>query len=222
MITRVYFDFCETLVDIQSADEFVRYVMRVERVNMFYRFCLTLLVTKLGSKITSKLFSNKFNTKYWALKHLEGVEFEKMEYYSENFSKILKDKFLISSVYEELLSYKRQGCEVVIVSGGYDIYISKMFPGIVDKVVATKLNFDGKVFTGEIDGLDCLSDNKIIMIDKCCGPRSKTSETVVYSDSETDLPLFSLGDKKVVVSKNIAKKWVLKYESFEEKIWRSN
>ena len=110
---------------------------------------------------------------------------------------------------------------MVIVSGGYGIYIRLFFSSVVDKVIATEIDFVNSKCTGRFSGVDCLGGNKLEKLYKYIdNEKIDYDNSYVFSDSKTDLPLFSLAKNKIVVSKNNSKRWVGEQnEKFIEKIW---
>ena len=93
----------------------------------------------------------------------------------------------------------------MIVSGGYDIYL-KYFAqdyGIAD-VIATKIKMKDGICKGSFDGIDCLWENKLTLLNAYCiqqGIQIDQEQSYAYSDSRSDLPLLSYVAHPVVVKR---------------------
>lgn len=96
--------------------------------------------------------------------------------------------------YNRFLKYPKQ--ERLIISASPEIYLHKVFPN--EKIIGTSLKFKA----GKVTGLDfnCYSNNKL---DKLLELYPKSEIKEVYSDSNSDLPLFRISEKyyKVVNGK---------------------
>ena len=110
------------------------------------------------------------------------------------FEQIIKPS-LIPEIQDEIKQRQKEGYRIVIVSGGYSIYIKHFMEyigGSADDVLATPLLFTNGKFTGKM-GLDCMAENKISYIKKRF--KQENIYSVAYSDSPTDLPLFDYSNE---------------------------
>ena len=114
------------------------------------------------------------------------------------FEQIIKPS-LIPEIQDEIKQRQKEGYRIVIVSGGYSIYIKHFMEyigGSADDVLATPLLFTNGKFTGKM-GLDCMAENKISYIKKRF--KQENIYSVAYSDSPTDLPLFDYSNEAYYV-----------------------
>lgn len=210
------FDFCETLVDLQSADEFISFCLF--KNNRLIRYTIFNILNNFAlKKIIRKLFLYDINPKKIGLLFLKGINLKDFYDLSSDFVSVLDD-CAINESFRLLKKHKENGDLVVIASGGFDIYIELFLVGKVDIVLATKLLFKDGVFSGGIDGAECLGEEKVKRIRDVLSPNDFDSISI-YSDSETDLPIFLLGHNRVVVSKGKKKHWVKKYCGMNEIVW---
>lgn len=192
-----FFDFCDTIVNVQSADLFAQFVYRkntnliLSLINFLHR--LFFRIIKMNGYINKRLHLFK----------LKGISKQKLidlslDYYNEHIRVNLN-----KTVIEALRYHQSKNHKVVIVSGGYKIYIdhfAKEFS--VDEVLATDLNFNKGLFTGKIAGRDCLGFEKNLRILELFRLEEfDLINSYVYSDSLTDYPLFSLVGNRVFVCK---------------------
>lgn len=217
------FDFCETLVRFQTADAFVDYVRRIignrkmcwlESVfSLFDRFHILdiLDATTRGNYSLSKRF------KLIQLRNIESQLLEKLSY--QYYHDMIKPG-LISVVVDELIEKKKDGFEIILVSGGYDIYLKHFASEYgVRLVLSSKIKMKKGVCTGMMDGKDCMNDNKVKCLNSTFDRNSVFS--VAYSDSESDLPMLNWANLSYVISKDKSQNWA-KYNNLKEIIWDSS
>jgi HAD superfamily hydrolase (TIGR01490 family) len=208
------FDFCETLVNFQTADRFCRFVLekkskkRIIKLDSFFsRFKVYGLFAKLGVKNLQKRI---------LLSGFRGIEVSEMHHMALIFLKDIIEPRLNANVYALFKNHLANGDYVVINSGGYEPYL-KIFAEqhLVKKLFATKLETKDDLCTGKIDGMDCLGIEKVIRMQNDGVLNQSYKDVFVYSDSITDRPIFNLGTKKyAVVSDNKVPLWATK-DNFE-------
>lgn len=214
------FDFCETLVNFQTADAYVDYVreirqtklmLRKERVQILLRKAKLI---QIFEKITQGRYSINKRIKLWQLRGIKSKELESLSY-SFYQNKIRPN--LIPELNNILKILQKEGYEVYVVSGGYDIYLKFFIAEFNLKgCISSQIKMVNGICTGRMSGLDCLRTNKTILLNKYFGVKPKYS--IAFSDSITDLPLLQWVDKGCVVSKNKHQSWSDKY-NLEEIIW---
>lgn len=197
------FDFCDTLIGMQTANRFVSFAYKYNRrldtiANEFIRI--------LGRK-SKLLFGNRH--KRWQLKQIKGISVDKMQQivkdYVEN-EVILKEN---KKIVDRLKWHKEKGHIIAIVSGGFSEYI-KYYAKIydVDYVIATDLEIKNEVYTGRIDGIDCMGINKIEKLKNILNLNEFDLEkSYAYSDHISDIPLLCLVGNSYVVNFGQDIKW---------------
>ena len=82
--------------------------------------------------------------------------------------------------------------------------------------MSSQIEFKNGVCTGLIKGLDCMRNNKVVLLNN----KYKRTDffSVAYSDSITDLPFLKWVDEGWVVSKYKSQLWPKKY-ALKEIIW---
>lgn len=214
------FDFCETLVNIQTANAFVKYVrikhptLWASLLNAFYVF----LVRVRFWNFTYRLFPKQSIDKRFYLLQLKGISLDILEKVAFDFyNEIIKSHF-IDKVLDELKSRQKNGYKIAIISGGYDLYLKYFCHEYkVDNLICSNIGFDYyKRCLGAIEGKDCMYDEKVIKILNT--PKINLVNSIAYSDSITDLPFLNLATEAVVISHLQSQSWVRKY-NFKEIIW---
>ena len=215
-----FFDFCETLVNFQTADAFVDFVRektqnpRMLRVKKWTDLLVRIKLIKLVEKLTRYRLSINKKLVLWQLK---GFEYSVLDLLAEEYYKYrIKPNFIIPIV-QELLARKSEGYEIVLVSGGYSIYLKYFAHEYgISNVISSTIGFENNVCTGRFGSIDCLFENKTKLLNQQYDKNALQS--VAYSDSKSDIPLFKWANEGYVVSHNISQRWINNYK-LNEIIW---
>lgn len=204
----VLFDFCDTIVGFQTANRYVRYVVKNHSIisvkirHIIYIFLLKLHIIKL----LEFLYPEKNVQKRILLWQLKNMKKDVLENAAKEFYVKSIKKNLITKTINELHKYISEGVTIAIVSGGYDIYI-KYFAldfGIdLENILANKLVFKDNIFTGTFD-IDCMGNTKVKLLNRQF--QKEDFYILAYSDSESDLPMLTWAHEGYVISKTPA--WI--------------
>lgn len=214
------FDFCETIANFQTADAYVDFVReklqnkRMCRLERMQNCLRKLKLIQVIDKLTKYRYSINKRIKLYQLRGQSYFELRELalEYYQER----IRPNF-IPSMLEKLLKLKEQGYSVLLVSGGYDIYLQYF----VDEfaligLISTKVEFKDDVCTGKFDGIDCLRGGKIELLNQFF--KEKPNYSVAFSDSISDLPFLKWVNEGFVVSHNKHQIWS-EINNLKEIIW---
>jgi len=193
------FDFCETLVNYQTADYYVEYTLKKYNRIIFYKKITEMPIIK---DVIERNWKIRKKLRLFFLKGLSEKQMQEAakEYYLE-FIKPNSFPYMIKMIKE----YQDKEYSTYIVSGGYGIYINEYVKEYgLDGVIANEFKYTEKkgikIFSGFIQGKDCMDYEKIdrlIQLFKNC----KIDASISYSDSLSDLPLLKWTDTGVLVSK---------------------
>ncbi len=216
------FDFCETLVNFQTADEYVFFVVQNTQnadVQRKYQFYKLLRKTKL-IKIMDLFWLKGSLNKRWILSLCKGLPETEMESLAKKYYENRLKPAFIKETIEELKHLKSLDYKIYIVSGGYDIYLKYFADDFgVDEVISTEIKFENGMCQGKFANEDCLKKQKICYLN-AKEIRKEADYVVAYSDSITDMPMLKWADKGVVVSKDKSRAWAKK-AAMEELIWEN-
>ena len=200
---------------MQSADSFIDFVRdkTPSHKRNLLEFLRSLLAKLKFFSVINKLFPSNNIHKKFKLLQLSGIPKSTIEELSKNYyENVLKDK-LIPKIINELKQKQSIGYRIIILSGGYTIYI-KHFAKTVDinnsDIIATDICFDKKdICKGIFQGVDCMNENKIIKIKKKIKDIDEFNldASYAYSDSISDLPLLNFVGNGIVVAKS-KQKWM--------------
>ena len=190
------FDFCETLVNFQTADYFVEYTLKKYQQNRFYQ-CLV-----------DNRNIDLFLAKHWMFRkklhlyQMKGLTKKQIDFAAEEFYQkyIVPNQF--PSMNNLIREYKERDYEVYIVSGGYEPYIRYYaLENNIDGIIANEFLYNTKnIFSGLLTQKDCMGKEKVIRLNQVFN-RVQIEKSVSYSDSLSDLPILKWADKGVLVSK---------------------
>ena len=210
----ILYDFCGTLVDFQTANAFVLYASKCLHIRRslidFFRIALyhTHLMP-LANSVYSKMSVNKALLLY----RLKGYEFSTLDTIAREFYDTQIKPHLIPQTIQRLKADINEGKTVAIISGGYDIYLKYFIEEFkIPFLICTKLQFINNIFTGKIIGKDCMGQEKVTRLhDHIPIIKSSTDKIslTLYSDSETDIPLFNECDNRIVIiNGNETPEWI--------------
>ena len=196
------FDFCDTLVSFQTANEFVRfYVKNYASFGVKIKHILYIILSILKIIDRLELKSNDHSAKkrllLWQLK---GCHKSKMEFVAKEFYQKCIRPRIINETLMELKQKQADNWRIFIVSGGYDIYINffAIEYGIeLTNIIANHLLFKNEKFIGKYD-LNCMGEEKVKLLKNKIN--RENSFVIAYSDSLSDLPMLNWADEAYVVA----------------------
>lgn len=214
------FDFCETLVKFQSADKFIKYVKVKEHIKPNYFYIISNVLEK--TKLSAILFRLHINiNKFLLLKSLQGISEDCINKNAQLYYNEIVRPNIIQDVLYELKNKQKSGYRIIIVSGGYDVYLKYFKEEFnIDDLICSTLQFNNKTFTGRLNGPDCIGKEKIRLLKEKFDITNdlKNWDSISYSDSKSDLPLLNFTKKSIVVTHQ-SSRWALKHK-FKILIWK--
>jgi HAD superfamily phosphoserine phosphatase-like hydrolase len=200
----IAFDFCKTLVNKQTADDFLIYCIQNTPREKIY-----LVLRKFVG-----VFRKSINEKKFLLFFLFGLSLKKIQTKGAEYAKQLKDNFSN----DQLDSFMKLACssnkEIYIISGGFDYYI-RPYSDFYDykiKVLSNEMRFLFGLCLGVIYGKDCMRDEKVKRLHKL---NVDLSNFIFFSDCISDLPLLKISKSAIVVSENNSQAWVKNFNFVE-------
>lgn len=200
-----FYDFCETLVPYQSADAYVKYVLKHHNTFMTQLRHKFYILLKICHLLQIYLRIIRTSHKEYYLRQLKGLPESVMREQAKAFYDECVVPKLVPETYSMMQSLQKEGYRVVLVSGGYDVYLRYFAADnniADDDLLATELIFVNGVFTGMM-GQDCMNENKILRIEKKFNREDIYS--IAISDSPSDFPLLKWVDEAYLVQKRSAK-----------------
>ena len=186
----LYVDFCGTVTFPGTLKKFCRYV---------------LLKNGLFSKMYYYLHLILYN-KYLKIKQIDlfvpfnNMPYELLENYSLEFFNIYINKNLNKKTINLINRYKDAGYYIVIISGGLTNYIKHINKIVnIDHIIAKEFFVHKNRIKSEFSTGTVFQNEKIFKISEFENSLDHSiDERVVISDSEDDIPIFMLADKKIL------------------------
>ena len=223
----VVFDFCETLVNIQTGDAFIDFAIKGHNSSFRKFWKLTIdILEKLRLFSLSQKLAPKYNLeKRMRLYLLKDISEKDLEIAAKEFVEQVLIKFENRALIQKLNKHILEKDRVCISSGGFSIYLKYWADKHnIEWVDACEIQFRNGKCTGLLLGKDCMFEEKTNRLDlkKSSDENLSNLERVVYSDSITDLPLFKWSHIPYVISYENPRNWVKKYSLNEIIIGRNN
>ena len=201
------FDFCGTLVDFQSGNPYIFYVLnKINSPLLNIKDCLRKLKLKF-----CRLYDKEYLDKNDILKLLKGLNYKDLDKYAlEYYINEVRPR-IYENVLNKLLELKKCGYKIYLVSAGYEIYLKYFVQEFgLDGLLATKIKFDSNnKCLGIFDGKDCIGNQKVVYIkDILKNEIENASEVLGFTDSPSDLAMLKLCNKKYVVASKM-ETWML-------------
>ena len=226
------FDFCETLVSIQSITPYLELAMlrnphflqtnQPKQIRGFKKFR-----HKLGRSIYKRTKCQIFE-KYMPkpTMPLPTVRYEALRDLSMQIADDLAKDYVNNEllkqtnpkVIDKLKWHQTQGHTIAIVSGGFEIYIkyfADYFKIPRENIIAIELETRNGILTGNIDGIHTMEYRKLYKLtQKMDLSKFDLSKSYFYSDFASDIPLLSFVGNPVVIEcgKDILWAEILGYE----------
>jgi len=203
-------DFCETLVKIQTADDFIKFIAKK---NLFrYLFLVTiyfLFFTKIITAI-NYIFNVNIKRKDLITFSLFNLKEHKLIIYGKQYSNNNLIKLSKESIVRKVNDFidKKNPDLIFIITGGYSYYISSFLENKnikYDLIISSILNLsDRKKVYGGLK-IDCMGNEKVNLLKEKINIFDYNIS--LFTDDEvSDLPLINISNEVYVVKKEIIKK----------------
>jgi HAD superfamily hydrolase (TIGR01490 family) len=189
------FDFCDTLVGLQSAERFVDFVVAQAGGD---RFAWVDAVRRPLKK--RRLLPNWLGKRLQLLK-LRGLSEATVAPLIDRYVQEVLVPAQHPATLDRLRQHREAGTDVVILSAGYTPYIRRFAETIGGiTVIATDLATRSGSYTGRIRGLNCYRSNKVRKLREQVDLGDyDLANSHVYSDELRDKPIFDLVGRKHLV-----------------------
>lgn len=221
----ILLDFCETVVKFQSADRYVHFVSDSKPLfsSKLKKIIYKILVRIRIVRLLTRLFPHASINKRMILYRLKGYSYNELNKLAYDYYNSEIKPQIIDSTIKLLREYQSLGYRIIIVSGGYDIYI-KFFADDYDikDVVSSKIGFSSGICTGKLLSKDCLWDNKVILLEqylKDADIRIDKANSISISDSLSDIPILNYVKKQIIVHRADKEKWFEKFNYTNVILW---
>lgn len=182
------FDFDKTITDRDTFFDFMNYACGKKNVKSAFFKLIPFMVLYFahfydGGKL-KELFFRKL-IKGWELKKLDKIA---EKYTKEHLYGIVRDSAL-----KEIRKHKKSGADVAIVSASPSVWIKPFAESEEVGLLATELEVDNGILTGNLKGKNCRGQEKVNRIKKHFD-LSKYENIYAYGDSSGDKEMLELAN----------------------------
>ena len=189
------FDFDQTLVNYQTADDFISYVYNREKtIIAFFLVMFYPLIRFI------KILSGNRHKKY-LLKILKGISKERLNSFAFDFYYERIKPNLNRTILNKLETHRKNGDIIIIVSGSYQLYLNYFCEEFKIKYnVSTKIAFNNGICQGKIDGIDCMGVHKLTLLKESINLNDiDLVNSAVYTDHHSDIYLCKLVGNSYII-----------------------
>ena len=149
-------------------------------------------------------------------KPIMGLTREELDNLIEEFiQKNIHD--LTDNLTKDLLNEASFADKVLIASGSHD-FLVKGFADFfkIDSSIGTPVELKNNIFTGQLSGEPTFSDGKVRAVEKWCNINDiEVKDSIFYSDSINDLPMFEVCGVPIAVNPDEKLKKIAKERAFK-------
>ena len=123
---------------------------------------------------------------------------------------------LTDNLTKDLLNEASSADKVLIASGSHD-FLVKGFADFfkIDSSIGTPVELKNNIFTGQLSGEPTFSDGKVRAVEKWCNSNDvEIKDSIFYSDSINDLPMFEVCGVPIAVNPDEKLKKIAKERAF--------
>lgn len=191
-----FFDIDKTIIKNDSMFLFLWYGIKKKPRTIVTLFPVLVYTVLYVVKLVKPEKPKKFY--FYAIKYFKDADLK--EFYQS---------VLVKNIYDEALAQlkekKENGFHVLLVSASPDAYV-RFFKDIpyVDGVIGTKLIMKNESYTNNLEGANCKGEEKVHRIREYIDKHQieiDFEHSCAYSDSLSDLPMFSLVKNQYLINR---------------------
>jgi HAD superfamily phosphoserine phosphatase-like hydrolase len=190
------FDVCGTLYDSNTTFDFLDFVFKDSNSYQLFKYIYKSFIVKLIAYPFYRFFHYDI-IRAIATLFLRGKRVDEVEKLAQAFIDSYLEKKKIAYTHHLLKEYQKRGFELVLMSGSYDIVVSKIAKKLqISSFYASRLQREDDILTGRYEE-DILWDKATIL--KRAYPSIST--LVVVSDNRSDYALLKRAQSAIAIVK---------------------
>lgn len=172
MTEMIIYDFCQTIVDYESADDFCLFVYKElnDKKRKIYESVAKLLLVRVLTYLLRLLQHDYILTKHILLKSLKGIHQDEIERLAQKYYRDVVRNHIRREIVDLISDQQKSGKMIVVVSVAYEPYLRCFADEYdIDYLITNEFLYDGNgVFTGKIKTSDCIGMNKLLRFRNFC------------------------------------------------------
>lgn len=185
------FDVCHTLVSVTTITDFVKHVLLSRKENPYFKIHSFVIhyIYKVLRKIG--LISSESYRKHLPLL-FKGYKKDEIVILADKYVTRLQ-QYVKPAIIDQLKKLQSEGYRVLLVSAAFDAYLESFAQSLGVELVCTRLSLNNNIYTGSIDGIDCIGDGKVQKLFQFLNKNDiDWVPSVAFGDSFSDVPFMSL------------------------------
>ena len=218
-------DFCHTIVNYPTCDNFVRYVKRKVGVNtwsMAFNEGLRIILQKTRLiRLLDHIYPKVMTNKVLFLRQLKGIKEDVIKQLGREYYDAYMKPNLIQEVVQYLKELNADGYKIFVISSAYDTYLRYLVDDLpIEGILCTEMKYKDGKFTGRYKDMDCFGNEKYLRAKKFFKTESlKDIDSIGLSDELADYPMLDMCRKSIIVKEagSEPQKWIKEkgYEMLE-------
>ena len=212
-----FFDLDHTILDCDSFRLFLRYVYLK---NWKGRFSIPRLVFWGLMRKVRLISLCSFKERSLSIM-LRGLSITEVKVIGHDFSQNCLVKHIRSAARQRILDHQIKRHKIIIVTGSPDVYLESIKDSLdVDDYTCTRLLYEEGVFSGRIDGDDCLGAHKVVRIQSILEDLGIAPEhCYAYSDDISDSPMMEIVGTAIAINPSPSLRQLAKHLGWEIEVW---
>lgn len=151
-----------------------------------------------------------------------GLGKEELQRLSKKFCQITLKGNVKKQALTEIQQLQKNDYKVVLATASFGFYVEELAQALsVDELLCSVAQVDASgCLTGEIDGLNCIGEEKARRVEGLLAKRGWSEVDRAYSDDKVDFPLLKIAKTALVVDPKPATKAVAVQSGFQILSWK--
>lgn len=212
-----FFDLDYTILDCDSFRLFLRYVYVK---NWKGRFSIPRLVFWGVMRKIRLISLCSFKGKSLSIV-LKGLNIVEVKAIGHDFFQDCLAKHIRSAARQRIQKHRIKGHIIIIVTGSPDVYLESIKDSLdVDDYTCTRLLYEEGIFSGRIDGDDCLGPHKVIRIQNILDDLGVSPDHCYsYSDDISDSPMMEMVGTSIAVNPSPPLRQLAQKVGWDIQVW---
>lgn len=192
------FDMDGTLIEGQSQQYFLKYMLDKKFINkfQFFRIYFWFVLYKIG------IVNNPEKISKVAFSFIKGMEKEKLDFLTRDFfEKILKDKIYIEAK-DKILWHKKVNHDLLLLTNAIEPIAKIMSEYLeIPEYLCTRLETIDNIYTGKILGANAYGRNKVLKVLTYVKEKDRSiKKTWAYCDHSSDIDIMGIVKHPIAVN----------------------
>ncbi|MBT7296744.1 HAD-IB family phosphatase [Candidatus Woesearchaeota archaeon] len=188
------FDVDKTIIEFSTLPKYLRFVIYNSKDIIKFFKLLVLNILYYFKLINGPLLIRK----YFSL--TKNIHKDELFAYGDQFTKLHINGHERKRLLKLIENFIENKTKVILISAGLDCYLSEYANSLGVDLICNQLVYNGGLSVGKTKDPYCFGEDKVLLLRQVVDINQYDKDHIaIFSDSITDLPLFSLGNIKTAV-----------------------